>query len=204
MLLDEPLSALDLKLRQEMRGELKNLQRKTGITFVFVTHDQVEALTMSDRIAVMSMGRLQQKGTPVEIYERPLNRFVAGFIGETNFIPARIASLDGGLARSTVGADIHLAAADSGSHQVGDKVTLALRPEKMQLTGAEDPKDGLAARVVEMTYLGTDTHYLLALDGADVRLVVRARNTIEGLSRFQIGDPVFIRVAEGAARVLAD
>ena len=117
VLLDEPLSALDLKLRQEMRGELKNLQRKTGITFVFVTHDQVEALTMSDRIAVMSMGRLQQQGTPVEIYERPLNRFVAGFIGETNFIPARISGLEKGLARADVGADIHLAAAASGKPQ---------------------------------------------------------------------------------------
>ena len=91
LLLDEPLSALDLKLRQEMRSELKNLQRRTGITFVFVTHDQEEALTMSDRIAVMSKGKIQQLGAPLDIYERPVNRFVADFIGDTNFVEAQVA-----------------------------------------------------------------------------------------------------------------
>ena len=93
LLLDEPLSALDLKLRQSMREELKNLQRETGITFIFVTHDQEEALTMSDRIAVMSEGKIQQIGTPLEIYERPTSRFVADFIGDTNFLYATIQSV---------------------------------------------------------------------------------------------------------------
>ncbi len=95
LLLDEPLSALDLKLRQEMRSELKNLQRRTGITFIFVTHDQEEALTMSDRIAVMSKGQIQQLGAPLDIYERPVNRFVADFIGDTNFVEAAVAGREG-------------------------------------------------------------------------------------------------------------
>jgi spermidine/putrescine transport system ATP-binding protein len=93
LLLDEPLSALDLKLRQAMRVELKSLQEQTGITFVFVTHDQDEALTMSDRIAVMSAGRVQQVGDPRAIYEAPVNRFVADFIGETNLLPVHVAAL---------------------------------------------------------------------------------------------------------------
>ncbi|MEM9627985.1 MAG: ABC transporter ATP-binding protein, partial [Pseudomonadota bacterium] len=95
LLLDEPLSALDLKLRQAMRVELKQLQEETGITFVFVTHDQEEALTMSDRITVMSEGEIQQIGTPGEIYERPLNRFVADFIGETNLLDVTVESVSG-------------------------------------------------------------------------------------------------------------
>ena len=95
LLLDEPLSALDLKLRKEMQIELKPLQRETGITFVFVTHDQEEALTMSDRIAVMSAGKILQVGTPRDIYDEPANRFVADFIGETNFLEAEVVAVDG-------------------------------------------------------------------------------------------------------------
>jgi spermidine/putrescine transport system ATP-binding protein len=100
LLLDEPLSALDLKLRKEMQSELKRLQHETGITFVFVTHDQEEALTMSDRIGVMSAGRLLRSGPPQEIYNRPVDRFVADFIGETNFLPARA---EGGVLRCPAG-----------------------------------------------------------------------------------------------------
>ena len=132
LLLDEPLSALDLKLRQEMREELKTLQRETGITFVFVTHDQVEALTMSDRIAVMSMGRIQQEGFPTEIYEKPINRFVADFIGETNFLEATIDRIEAEGGVCVLGDErLELQIGDVGRHRVGDGVTLALRPEKI-------------------------------------------------------------------------
>jgi spermidine/putrescine transport system ATP-binding protein len=103
LLLDEPLSALDLKLRQGMRTELKNLQKTTGITFIFVTHDQEEALTMSDRIAVMSQGRIQQLGAPLDIYEQPVNRFVADFIGDTNFVTATIDGRAGDYVRCRCG-----------------------------------------------------------------------------------------------------
>ena len=108
LLLDEPLSALDLKLRQAMRDELRRLQRETGITFVFVTHDQEEALDMFDRIAVMGKGRVQQIGTPKEIYEDPHNRFVADFIGDTNFLDGEVIALDGDTAtiRTAIGTEI--------------------------------------------------------------------------------------------------
>jgi ABC-type sulfate/molybdate transport systems ATPase subunit len=128
LLLDEPLSALDAKLRQRMRSELKALQRETGISFVFVTHDQDEALAMSDRIAVMQGGRIQQIGRPDEIYEAPANRFVADFIGGANLIPARIGT--GGAV--AVGLGVIPAAGKSGDH-----VTLAIRPERLGLVPEE-------------------------------------------------------------------
>ena len=117
LLLDEPLSALDLKLRQAMRDELRTLQRETGITFVFVTHDQEEALDMSDRIAVMSQGRVQQIGTPGEIYEEPVSRFVADFIGETNFLEAEVIEVTGGRARVRTPFGPEIVAAQQGGHR---------------------------------------------------------------------------------------
>ena len=125
LLLDEPLSALDLKLRQSMRSELKRIQKETGITFVFVTHDQEEALTMSDRIAVMSVGEIQQVGDPAGIYEYPENRFVAEFIGDANFFEAE--ALGGRSYRLSNGAEL------SGPEHAPDKVTLFFRPEKASL-----------------------------------------------------------------------
>jgi spermidine/putrescine transport system ATP-binding protein len=204
LLLDEPLSALDLKLRQEMRVELKNLQRQTGITFVFVTHDQVEALTMSDRIAVMSMGRLQQEGEPVAIYEQPVNRFVADFIGETNFIESAVTRLEGDDVRCAIGPGTTRCSAPPAKRQPGAQVTLAIRPEKLRLAGADSGVDGLPGRIEHCIYIGTDTNYQVRLEGGDVRLVVRGRNAISGETLFAVGEPVTIQVAEGAARVLAD
>ena len=146
LLLDEPLSALDLKLRKEMQLELKRLQRKTGITFVLVTHDQEEALAMSDRIAVMSAGRVQQVGTPEEIYEQPGNRFVADFIGEANLLALTA------LGRPGAG-------------------WVALRPERMRLA----PQGRLRGRLVSSTYLGSDTLYEVDA-GTDRPVRVRMRN----------------------------
>ena len=134
LLLDEPLSALDLKLRQAMRVELKQLQEETGITFVFVTHDQEEALTMSDRIAVMSAGRVQQVGLPREIYEAPVNRFVADFIGETNLLEVAVEAVEGGMARVVLPGGHRLscpsATAAAGRHH------LSIRPERVALAPA--------------------------------------------------------------------
>jgi spermidine/putrescine transport system ATP-binding protein len=204
LLLDEPLSALDLKLRQEMRVELKNLQRQTGITFVFVTHDQVEALTMSDRIAVMSMGRLQQQGTPIQIYEQPVNRFVADFIGETNFVTGVITRADGAVSYCTIGPDMELCVAAIGDHRPGDRVNLALRPEKIELAPWEGDRAGLPGQVTDGIYIGTGTTYQVALRGTEVTLAVRSRNAITGETRFQTGDQVLLQVADQAARILAD
>jgi spermidine/putrescine transport system ATP-binding protein len=204
LLLDEPLSALDLKLRQEMRSELKTLQRQTGITFIFVTHDQVEALTMSDRIVVMSMGRVQQAGTPVQIYEEPVNRFVADFIGETNFIDSRVAEIDGEQALCGLGpAKIACYGAVAG-RRPGESVHLAVRPEKIRIGPPDASGPGLLGRVVDCVYIGTDTNYLVALDHTDVTLTVRGRNPIGSEGRFGAGDAVSVFIADGAARVLAE
>ena len=163
LLLDEPLSALDLQLRKEMQVELKRLQAETGITFVFVTHDQEEALTMSDRIGVMSAGRLQQIGTPREVYTRPANRFVAAFIGETNLLRG-MATGEG--VRLPGGFVLPVGEAAQG------EVTLTIRPEHIRLVAAEE-QGAIPAEVKNAIYFGTDTHYHLALaDGTP--LIARA------------------------------
>lgn len=204
LLLDEPLSALDLKLRQQMRIELKNLQRETGITFVFVTHDQVEALTMSDRIAVMSFGKLQQEGTPNEIYEKPLNRFVADFIGETNFIEATIGQINADDISCRIGSSIEMHVDLVEGKQVGEQVTIALRPEKIILEAAGiGVTGGILGTVENSIYIGTATSYYIRLD-EETHIFARGRNTMTGEARFNIGDAVRIKVAKGAARILVD
>ncbi|NNE21440.1 MAG: ABC transporter ATP-binding protein [Rhizobiales bacterium] len=202
LLLDEPLSALDLKLRQAMRQELKTLQRETGITFIFVTHDQEEALTMSDRIAVMSEGQIQQIGAPLDIYERPLNRFVADFIGDTNFITARIAAISGSKATCTAGGGLSFSTPMVGEHSKGDTVTLALRPEKIKLKAATARAKG-SATIANATYLGTDTTYEIALT-RDVMVTARDQNIAAGMGRFNAGDRVSLEFAAGSARMLTD
>jgi spermidine/putrescine transport system ATP-binding protein len=202
LLLDEPLSALDLKLRQGMREELKNIQQKTGITFIFVTHDQEEALTMSDRIAVMDRGRIQQLGNPQEIYEQPINRFVADFIGDTNFIRVRVSSLADGRARCRSDSGLEFDCATMGNPQAGGEVTLALRPEKIRLSKVE-AGGGVSGKVVQATYVGTDTNYVIEL-GDGTRLDVRVQNALDGHARFQVGDRVAIEIPPGAARMLVD
>ena len=204
LLLDEPLSALDLKLRQEMRLELKNLQRQTGITFIFVTHDQVEALTMSDRIAVMSMGRLQQQGGPIQIYEQPVNSFVADFIGETNFVPAELTRIEGNKAFCTVSSGVELCTDAVDGKKAGDRIKLALRPEKIEMHGNESGLGGFIGFIKECIYIGTDTNYVIGLEGSSVELTARGQNSITGEPRFKVGDRTYINVAEGAARILAD
>lgn len=132
LLLDEPLGALDLKLRKAMQLELKQIQSEVGITFIYVTHDQEEALTMSDRIAVMDAGVVQQVGAPRDIYEHPNNRFVADFIGETNFVTGRVAEL-GGFTQVFLGDLPVLGSANGRDLSVGQEITLAIRPEKINL-----------------------------------------------------------------------
>jgi len=201
LLLDEPLSALDLKLRQEMRSELKNLQRTTGITFIFVTHDQEEALTMSDRIAVMSKGQIQQLGAAIDIYERPVNRFVADFIGDTNFVEATVAGREGDYlrCRSAGGLDVLASpAANLSAAGAGAKVTLALRPEKITLK-----RGGETGTVAQSVYVGTDTNYEVRLADS-LRLNVRVQNAVDGRAPFAVGDKVGIDVPPGAARMLQD
>ncbi len=198
LLLDEPLSALDLKLRQAMRVELKALQEQTGITFVFVTHDQDEALTMSDRIAVMSAGRVQQVGDPRTIYEAPVNRFVADFIGETNLLPVAVGPVSSGTAPVTLpgGTILYLRAlaGSEGSH------TLSVRPERIDLAPAGQGHIG--AQVERVIYKGTDLLLLTRIatgEEVHVRLQNTARPDLPGP-----GAMVGLVLEEGAARLLAD
>ena len=172
LLLDEPLGALDLKLRQEMQLELKALQHRVGITFVFVTHDQEEALTMSDRIAVMELGRLLQVGTPEEIYERPANRFVADFIGRTNLLDATVESSDSVCLVN--GARVPIASA----HPTGTRVYVSLRPERASLHRRGEAPAGrpsLDGRLESVTYLGNALVHTVKLDW--MTLEVRSGNT---------------------------
>jgi spermidine/putrescine transport system ATP-binding protein len=196
LLLDEPLSALDLKLRKEMQIELKRLQTETGITFVFVTHDQEEALTMSDRIGVISAGKLQQVGTPRQIYTHPVNRFVAGFIGETNFLPAQIVA-DG--LRLAVG---HLVEWRVAAADIGRKITVTVRPEQVRLVDQAEP-GAIPATVTNLVYFGTDTHCHMHLaDGTEV--VARLQTGATGEVGLTPGQPVALRFAPGAVQVLED
>ncbi|SEM45375.1 spermidine/putrescine transport system ATP-binding protein [Gemmobacter aquatilis] len=190
LLLDEPLSALDLKLRKEMQVELKRLQMETGITFVFVTHDQEEALTMSDRIGVMSAGKLQQVGSPREIYTRPVNRFVASFIGETNFLPAK--PVAGGV-KLGCGAVVE---AEGEGH------TLTVRPEQLRLVAANEP-GAIAATVENLVYFGTDTHLNLRLSDGEA-LVARVQSPPTGDAGFAMGQAVGVTFLPGAARLIRD
>ncbi|MBD1206239.1 MAG: ABC transporter ATP-binding protein [Rhodobacteraceae bacterium] len=196
LLLDEPLSALDLKLRQAMRVELKTLQEQTGITFIFVTHDQEEALTMSDRIAVMSQGRVQQIGTARDIYEAPVNRFVADFIGETNLLEVTVERIEGDTARVILpgGHAITCAAVGNGP----GKHHISIRPERLSLAATGD----LEAVVERIVYLGTDLQLLTRLTTGEefhIRLQNSARTALP-----PPGSTVALHLEEGAARLLAD
>jgi len=204
LLLDEPLSALDLKLRQAMREELKQLQKETGITFVFVTHDQEEALAMSDRIAVMSNGEVQQIGGPTDIYEHPVNRFVADFIGDTNFLDGEIVSLNDDLVTCRIGTESMFDAENSGGHKVGDRVTLFLRPEKITLSAPNDAngEDSRPGKVANIVYLGNQAAYTVDM-GDGVELTAQARPREDGNLPFTIDDPLAVRFSTRALRVLA-
>ena len=196
LLLDESLSALDYQLRKEMQVELKRLQRETGITFVFVTHDQEEALTMSDRVAVMHAGRLQQVGTPTEIYDRPVNRFVAGFIGETNLLSARCDGqwLDFGEAGRIV-------CPEPDWHGT---LTIAIRPERLSMRGpGEGAEAVLRGTVADIIYLGNDTTYVVELPGQGA-CRVREQNTHGADDLFRRGEPVALSMLPGALRRLDD
>jgi putative spermidine/putrescine transport system ATP-binding protein len=196
LLLDEPLSNLDAKLREELRREIRDIQRQLGITSLFVTHDQVEALTMSDRIAVLNAGRVEQIGTPEDVYERPASRFVADFIGRANFLPAEVVASDVAGSRLSIG--------NAGSAVVkrtlpiGEQVTVMLRPHRVRLDRAT-AEDSLPGRIVGITYLGDLIQFEVDLDGA--RLIAEQASGGEGSARFVAGDKVGVSWAPGDGMV---
>lgn len=201
LLLDEPLSALDLKLRQEMRVELKQLQQETGITFVFVTHDQEEALTMSDRIAVMSEGEIQQIGTAHQIYEQPDNQFVANFIGETNLIAATVTNVSDNICACRMSDGTELDALVSRPVAAGATGQLSIRPERLSVVAAG--QGGLTGEIVHQVYLGTDTQHLVRLaDGTEI--AVRTQNAHGAAPNVGPGDRVGLAPDNGAVRLLLD
>jgi spermidine/putrescine transport system ATP-binding protein len=194
LLLDEPLGALDLKLRQQMQVELKRIQREVGITFVYVTHDQSEALTMSDRIAVMDAGGIEQLGSPREIYERPATRFVAGFIGTSNLLDGRVDSLDGDLAVLTFGPGDRVLVPVAGATTPGGTLEVSVRPEKIGLHRDVPAANGgsiLSGVVREVVYHGTSTNYTVAT-AAGPDLVVFDQNASSAEDLAGPGDRVFL------------
>jgi spermidine/putrescine ABC transporter ATP-binding subunit len=202
LLLDEPLGALDLKLRQAMQIELKRIQREVGITFVYVTHDQGEALTMSDRIAVMNEGVIEQLAAPRDIYEHPKTRFVAGFIGTSNLLSGTVTSTD----PATGGAVIDLGdggriVVPAAHKQPGDELEITVRPEKITLVAAGADAAPLAragqhdcalrGTVTEVVYLGTSTNYNVTTS-AGAEVVVYSQNTANDASGPQRGEQVWL------------
>jgi spermidine/putrescine transport system ATP-binding protein len=206
LLLDEPLAALDLKLRQAMQLELKRIQREVGITFVFVTHDQNEALTMSDRLVVMNAGRIEQLGAPREVYERPRTRFVAGFIGTSNLLTGTVRRVDGTTAvlERPAGESIVVPDADQAGAAVGQLLDVTVRPEKIVITH-DQPSAGLCVlrgRVREVVYLGTSTQYAVTTsDGAD--LAVFAQNASDSSDIAQRGADIWLSWRPEHSLVLA-
>jgi spermidine/putrescine transport system ATP-binding protein len=215
LLLDEPLGALDLKLRKEMQLELKALQREVGITFVYVTHDQEEALTMSDVIVVMRDGLIQQMGGPTELYERPVNRFVADFIGTSNFVDASVLEANGEGGHTTVRTDRGLVLRGRVTDRtltlaVGDAVTVVTRPERLEVVapeGAGEAPPGstqVEGRIHQGTYLGDQTEYRVATERLG-ELIVRHQNAAGagGALGAGPGDRVIVRWNDEANLVLA-
>lgn len=229
LLLDEPLGALDLKLRKEMQLELKQIQQDVGITFVYVTHDQEEALTMADRIAVMEGGHVLQIGAPQEIYDKPNTRFVADFIGETNFIVGELTEQAGNRAFIELGGHKLGAVLDDAEVAVGQRATVAIRPEKIHLIPSEGdfrPADEVDAAPVEQVlqrikddpdstvitgyiqrsiYIGTDTRYIVTLDNSEAEIVIRSQNfETNQAAAFTEGQKVYLHWVDANARILRD
>ena len=202
LLLDEPLGALDLKLRKRLQVELKRIQQEVGITFVYVTHDQEEALTMSDRIAVMHHGRIEQLGTPEALYERPTTTFVADFIGTTNLLRGTVEALDDGAALVRLeGGDVCRIGRPGRS--VGQVVDISLRPEAIAIGPAEDgagAAPGISATIQQSAYLGSAVQYLVRTTGGVVLTVLVSRSA----ERLPTAQVVRLRWPPDDALVLGD
>lgn len=207
LLLDEPLAALDKKLREHTQFELMSIQERTGVTFIVVTHDQEEAMTLSDRIAVMDKGQVKQIGSPTEVYEFPNSRFVAGFIGSVNAFEATVIARAAPHLRLDVPAlGGEVLARDLASVTPGQKVSVAIRPEKLRIT--KDRPDGanaLAGHVKDLAYFGKDSLYRIALPGVLVQAhAVNARRGDEGARVADWDDAVWLSFDPASAIVLVE
>jgi spermidine/putrescine transport system ATP-binding protein len=180
LLLDEPLGALDLKLRKEMQLELKAIQQRTGTTFVYVTHDQEEAMTMSDRIAVMNAGVVEQLATPRELYQRPATPFVAGFIGTSNLLELRVDRREDGLLGMDLGEGQRILAVEPHGFSASDRITITVRPEWIKLSRGEvtDRACHVSGTVVEVVYLGSVTQLIVLLRTGEQLTVHRLNDEV--------------------------
>jgi len=202
LLLDEPLGALDLKLRQQLQVELHSLQRRLAITFVYVTHDQDEALTMSDRIAVMNCGRIEQLGACGELYERPRTRFVAQFLGSCNLIEAIVKSRAGPVVTVQTGLGLLNMATPAGDAPQRERWTLAIRLEKVVLNPTGAGANCVRARIEEAIYSGAETRYMLR--SREQTLQARLMNASAGQIKWRIGDELTVQLPPEALIVLED
>ena len=210
LLLDEPLGALDAKLRKSMQLELKRLQGEVGITFVYVTHDQEEALTMSDRIAVMSEGRVEQVGSPTEIYENPQSEFVANFIGVSNVFAATVVDLEGALAtcHTDTGLSLRVAVGDAVLHK-GQRVQVVVRPEKLTVASGDAPSNEaqenvFAARVTAVVYVGSVTQLMLDVEGKHRANALLPNVHRAGRRDWQIDDSVTVSFWANSCSLITD
>jgi len=196
LLLDEPLSALDAKLRRQLQLELKRLQRELGIAFVFVTHDQEEALSMSDRVAVLRDGVLQQLGTPREVYERPANLFTARFVGETNLFPARVLEIQTDRVVVECAGQRRTLPSPNFAPRAGQAVNLLLRPEDIRVLAA-DADQGLPGTVIERNYKGSTLDSLIRLDGGQEVLASEFFDEDDPAFDHRLGEPVRVSWVDG-------
>ena len=206
LLLDEPLGALDKQLRQEMEVELKALQERVGITFVCVTHDQEEALTMSDRLAVMHQGRLLQVGTPEEVYTAPASAFVANFIGVSNGLSGRVERIDGQQATVAVEGIGQVHAPAVSGLRAGAPVLVTIRPERLHLSrdqGMDGFQNQVAVRIAKAIYAGNETQYLLTLPN-NLTWKARIPNAAGVVKRFQAGESAYLKWRTAEAVLLPE
>lgn len=204
MLLDEPLGALDKSLREEMQIELKILQRQLGITTIMVTHDQEEALSLSDRIAVINGGCIEQVGKPNEIYEQPINRFVAQFIGGTNLFSGVVEALTPGGIRVKTNEGLWMEGGEKGEKiEVGDHVYLTVRPEKIRLSRRPMPemKNQISGMIENIIYMGASTLFHIGVGGR--RILVAEKNAHPEIS-YSTGETIFLSWPPSAVRILKE
>ncbi|NOX34147.1 MAG: ABC transporter ATP-binding protein [Deltaproteobacteria bacterium] len=203
LLMDEPLSALDENLREDMRREIDNLQQALGVTTIFVTHDQREALSMSDKVVVMKDGFIQQEGTPEEVYNNSINHFVADFLGHSNFINSVVKEKTGDFLSVTLEDDHTFFAVPAGVLNTGDKAEIVIRAQKFKLGYRTDhvPEEGMNVffgKIVDRSYMGGEVSYFIELDN---KLVLHAINFVKR-SPYRRGDEVFMKVAPEHCRLL--
>ena len=203
VLLDEPLSNLDAKLRLEMRDEIRRIHDETGTTMIYVTHDQKEALSMADRMAVMGMGEVRQIGDPRIIYTRPENAFVAGFIGETNFIEGTLAAKDPDIQIETAMGTLHSSVEPPKNLEIGAQVMCSIRPEAMQIdtSGVSEQSNRVQAEVAQIMYLGEHEQYTMKLNED---LCVKLIDPYPDQSKAQTGDTVWLTFDASYVVVLKD